>query len=197
MSPIDPNDIIQRVIALDQAGEIEGLTFSGGEPMQQACSVLELIEALREAGAASLSFGMFTGYTLHELERGRFFTFEDCPDKIATWELIRPHLDFAVMGRYKWLAPGDFRCLCAPAAISVCICSRTDTTRAISESRLSKYQSDKMGQPPLPASRYWAFRRNGSPNARKHWKVPGFLSRTEPSGGSFSTRQGLWVCRAT
>jgi anaerobic ribonucleoside-triphosphate reductase activating protein len=48
---------------------------------------------------------MFTGYTLHELERGRFFTFEDCPDKIATWELIRTHLDFAVMGRYNRLAP--------------------------------------------------------------------------------------------
>ena len=48
---------------------------------------------------------MFTGYTLHELERGRFFTFEDCPDKMATWELIRMHLDFAVMGRYNRLSP--------------------------------------------------------------------------------------------
>jgi anaerobic ribonucleoside-triphosphate reductase activating protein len=67
--------------------------------------VLELIEGLRGAGATSLSFGMFTGYTLRELERGRYFTFEDRPDKIATWELIRPHLDFAVMGRYNRLAP--------------------------------------------------------------------------------------------
>jgi anaerobic ribonucleoside-triphosphate reductase activating protein len=104
-SPTDPNDITERVIALHQAGEIEGLTFSGGEPMQQASSLLELIERLRETGASSLSLGMFTGYTLHELERGWFFTFEDCPDKIATWELIRPNLDFAVMGRYNRLAP--------------------------------------------------------------------------------------------
>ena len=104
-SPTAVNDIIQRVIGLHRAGDIDGLTFSGGEPMQQACSVLELIEGLRAAGASSLSFGMFTGYTLHELERGRFFTFEDSPDKIATWELIRSHLDFAVMGRYNRLAP--------------------------------------------------------------------------------------------
>jgi len=104
-SPTDPNDITQRIIALHQAGDIEGLTFSGGEPMQQARSLIELVERLRETGGSSLSFGMFTGYTLHELDRGRFFTFEDCPDKIATWELIRSHLDFAVMGRYNRLAP--------------------------------------------------------------------------------------------
>jgi len=105
-APIDDgSDIVRRVLALHHAGEIEGLTFSGGEPMQQASSLLELVERLRETGATSLSFGMFTGYTLHELERGRFFTFEDCPDKIATWELIRTHLDFAVMGRYNRLAP--------------------------------------------------------------------------------------------
>jgi anaerobic ribonucleoside-triphosphate reductase activating protein len=105
VSPTDVNEIIQRVIALHRAGDIDGLTFSGGEPMQQASSLLELIEGLLEAGATSLSFGMFTGYTLHELERGRFFTFEDCPDKIATWELIRTHLDFAAMGRYNRFAP--------------------------------------------------------------------------------------------
>jgi anaerobic ribonucleoside-triphosphate reductase activating protein len=104
-SPTDPNDIIQRVIALHRAGDIDGLTFSGGEPMQQASSLLKLIEGLRQTGAKALSFGMFTGYTLHELERGRFFAFEDCPDKIATWQMIRRHLDFAVMGRYNRFAP--------------------------------------------------------------------------------------------
>ena len=101
----DGTDIIQRIIGLHRAGDIEGLTFSGGEPIQQASSVLELIERLRQAGAASLSFGMFTGYTLHEVERGRYFTFEDCRDKAGTWRLIRPRLDFAVMGRYNRLAP--------------------------------------------------------------------------------------------
>jgi anaerobic ribonucleoside-triphosphate reductase activating protein len=99
----DASDIIRRVLALHHAGGIEGLTFSGGEPMQQASSVLELIGRLREAGATPLSVGMFTGYTLHEMERGRYFTFEDCRDKVETWRLIRAGLDFAVMGRYNQL----------------------------------------------------------------------------------------------
>lgn len=104
-APTDGNDITQRIIGLHRAGDIEGVTFSGGEPMQQGTSVLEMIERLRQACAQSLSFGMFTGYTLHELERGRYFTFEDCRDKGGTWRLIRPRLDFAVMGRYNRLAP--------------------------------------------------------------------------------------------
>jgi anaerobic ribonucleoside-triphosphate reductase activating protein len=105
VSPTGANDIVQRVITLHQAGDIDGVTFSGGEPMQQACSVLELIERLQELGAASLSFGMFTGYTIDEMERGCYFTFENCRDKIATWGLIRAYLDFAVIGRYNRLAP--------------------------------------------------------------------------------------------
>ena len=48
-APTDGSDIVRRVLALHHAGEIEGLTFSGGEPMQQASSVFELIERLREA----------------------------------------------------------------------------------------------------------------------------------------------------
>jgi len=103
----DTSDIVRRVLALHHAREIEGLTFSGGEPMQQASSVLELIERLREADATPpLTFGMFTGYTAGELEQGRYFTFNECPEKTTVWQQIRDRLDFAVMGRYNRLAPG-------------------------------------------------------------------------------------------
>ncbi len=103
----DASDIVRRVFALHHAGEIEGLTFSGGEPMQQASSVLELIERLREADATPpLTFGMFTGYTAEELDQGRYFTFNECPEKATVWQQIRDRLDFAVMGRYNRLAPG-------------------------------------------------------------------------------------------
>jgi len=103
----DGSDIVGRVLALHHAGEIEGLTFSGGEPMQQASSVLELIERLREADAPRpLTFGMFTGYTVGELDQGRYFTFNECPEKTMVWQQIRDRLDFAVMGRYNRLAPG-------------------------------------------------------------------------------------------
>src|SRR6202051_5013457 len=103
----DGSDIVRRVLALHHAGEIEGWTFSGGEPMQQASSVLELIEGLRKADATPpLTFGMFTGYTVGELDQGRYFTFKECPEKTMVWQQIRERLDFAVMGRYNRLAPG-------------------------------------------------------------------------------------------
>ena len=105
--PTDGSDITQRVLALHHAGAIEGLTFSGGEPMQQASSVLELIERLREADATPpLTFGMFTGYSMGELDQGRYFTFNECPEKTTVWQQIHDRLDFAVMGRYNRLAPG-------------------------------------------------------------------------------------------
>ena len=104
-TPTDGEEIVERVLALQQAAVIEGLTFSGGEPMQQAPSLLGLIERLCEGGGVNLSFGMFTGYTLRELERGRYSIFEECEDKASIWRAIRGHLDFAVMGRYNRNAP--------------------------------------------------------------------------------------------
>jgi RNA-directed DNA polymerase len=53
------------------------------------------------------SCGMFTGYTLDELERVGYFTFENGADKLSTWHMIRAHLDFAVMGRYNANAPSN------------------------------------------------------------------------------------------
>ena len=49
---------------------------------------------------------MITGYTAGELDQGRYFTFNECPEKTTVWQQIRDRLDFAVMGRYNRLAPG-------------------------------------------------------------------------------------------
>ena len=101
----DGSEVVERVLTLRRGGEIDGVTFSGGEPMQQAFSLLDLIKRLREGDPEHLSFGMFTGYTLAELDAGRFHTFEDRPDPIGTWRQIRTHLDFAVTGRYNQRMP--------------------------------------------------------------------------------------------
>jgi anaerobic ribonucleoside-triphosphate reductase activating protein len=106
-TPTDGQEIVERVLALQQAGMIEGLTFSGGEPMQQAPSLLGLIERLRDSGGMDLSFGMFTGYMVTELEQGRYSIFEGRGDKALIWRAIRRHLDFAVMGRYNANAPAN------------------------------------------------------------------------------------------
>ena len=44
---------------------IEGVTFSGGEPFQQAPALLELCEYVK-LRRPSLSIGVFSGYTLRE-----------------------------------------------------------------------------------------------------------------------------------
>ena len=87
---------------------VDGVTFSGGEPMQQAEDLDMLLQTLRSA-LPRLSVGMFTGYSEEELETGRYFTRHgvDQDQRRAIWRSIRSHLDFAVMGRYNRLQPSD------------------------------------------------------------------------------------------
>jgi len=85
---------------------LEGITLSGGEPMQQAEELGKLVQGVRSA-LPTLSFGMFTGYSEKELETGRYFTRHgvDQDRRRTLWRSIRAQLDFAVMGRYNRLQP--------------------------------------------------------------------------------------------
>ncbi len=103
---------------LDQASVetgVEGVTFSGGEPMQQATDLARTIADVKEQ-SPQLSFGIFTGYNLAELESGRFHYREvstpagaspaaawiDDPAMASgRWAKIRAFLDFAVVGRFQ------------------------------------------------------------------------------------------------
>jgi anaerobic ribonucleoside-triphosphate reductase activating protein len=68
--------------------KVDGVTFSGGEPMQQPRELMLLIRnVLRQH--PNLSIGMFSGYTEAELER------------FPEWPEIRACLDWAVLGRYN------------------------------------------------------------------------------------------------
>ena len=95
--------------------DVEGVTFSGGEPMQQADELLALAQLLHTS-RPNLSLGMFTGYNLDELESGRFkfrapagdHAPEDGRAWISSpaaareiWTSLRPLLDFAVAGRFQ------------------------------------------------------------------------------------------------
>jgi anaerobic ribonucleoside-triphosphate reductase activating protein len=93
---------------------LEGITLSGGEPMQQASEIESLLDWVHYY-APSLSVGMYTGYTRKELDEGRFQVFdgqEMKPGSIATWRGIQKHLDFAVMGRYNQLLTSSAQPLC-------------------------------------------------------------------------------------
>lgn len=88
---------------------LEGVTFSGGEPLQQADSLLALLRSLHQS-SSELSFGMFTGYTERELDQGRYSIWQnslEAHEKRAVWQAIRACLDFAVLGRFDYLRPSN------------------------------------------------------------------------------------------
>ena len=73
---------------------IDGVTFSGGEPMQQASALVTLMSILK-AHRPSLSIGMYSGYSEREL------------DASAVWRDVCRHLDFAVLGRFVAAKPSS------------------------------------------------------------------------------------------
>ena len=99
--------VVHEVLRARTAYALEGVTLSGGEPMQQSGSLFALMRSLRSR-APELSFGMFSGYTMGELDEGRYSIWHrelERQEKRSVWEAIRAHLDFAVLGRFNDLQP--------------------------------------------------------------------------------------------
>jgi anaerobic ribonucleoside-triphosphate reductase activating protein len=94
-------EVTDLVVSAHQERPLEGVTFSGGEPMQQADDLLALIESLRNR-LPELSFGMYSGYSEPELSIGRYWCRSELSqgEKQRVWRGIRAHLDFAVLGRF-------------------------------------------------------------------------------------------------
>lgn len=98
--------VAQEIDTAIRTSSLEGITFSGGEPMQQASALVELMHRIR-AVAPPASMGMFTGYTEAELNAGVYATGPSTSpsEKQRLWEVVRGYLDFAVMGRYDRTQP--------------------------------------------------------------------------------------------
>jgi anaerobic ribonucleoside-triphosphate reductase activating protein len=77
-------DLFDRIVALGDA--IEGVTVSGGEPLQQRQPLLALLRRVRRE--TSLSILVFTGYTWEEIRR--------MPDA----EALLACVDVLIAGRY-------------------------------------------------------------------------------------------------
>jgi anaerobic ribonucleoside-triphosphate reductase activating protein len=100
---------VQEVLRAYREHTLEGVTFSGGEPMQQADSLLRLIQCLHQQ-APELSFGMFSGYAEHELAKGQYWVKGDGsfePRRKSLWQEIRACLDFAILGRFNHAQPSS------------------------------------------------------------------------------------------
>src|ERR1019366_8459316 len=101
--------VAQEVLRARALHTLEGVTFSGGEPMQQADSLLGLMHNLRDQ-APELSFGMFSGYAEHELDQGQYRIWGgDTSEQHRKhlWQEIRVCLDFAILGRFNQAQPGN------------------------------------------------------------------------------------------
>jgi anaerobic ribonucleoside-triphosphate reductase activating protein len=106
---IKDEDVIHEVLRARQEHTLEGITFSGGEPMQQADSLLGLMHSLRRQ-APELSFGMFSGYAEDELDEGQYWILGDGSSeqhRKGLWEDIRACLDFAILGRFNQAQPSN------------------------------------------------------------------------------------------
>lgn len=84
---------------------MDGITFSGGEPMQQA-QYLFLLTDFIKTERPDWSMIMYTGYTIKELERGAFkwHKSSDGDWQKGTpelWKEISSKLDLVVAGRYN------------------------------------------------------------------------------------------------
>jgi anaerobic ribonucleoside-triphosphate reductase activating protein len=94
--------VVEWVADLQSNRLIDGLTISGGEPMEQAGALLALLQVLR-LRVPEISIGVFSGYTETELARGAFLSRAGHPPahQAELWRAIRQHLDFAVLGRFN------------------------------------------------------------------------------------------------
>lgn len=66
-SPSEMTTELEKLIQSSDGPAIEGLTLSGGEPLQQPEGLLELLLQVRQRTA--LSILLFSGYTLEEIRR--------------------------------------------------------------------------------------------------------------------------------
>jgi anaerobic ribonucleoside-triphosphate reductase activating protein len=99
-------DVAEQVTVADRTHPIDGVTFSGGEPMQQALEMLNLMRLLKHT-RPELSIGMYSGYTEGELDSGRFWTRYGIAQEARrrVWDDIKSHFDFAVLGRFVAARP--------------------------------------------------------------------------------------------
>ena len=103
---------------------LDGVTFSGGEPMQQANDLVETITILKSLNP-TISIGMFSGYTEKELEAGKYPALPDRDQGTSEqlWKRIKGSLDFAVLGRYNSLLPERSKPLVTSSNQKLCLFS--------------------------------------------------------------------------
>lgn len=96
-----------------QSSDIEGVTFSGGEPFEQAQTLGVLARRVRQAG---LSVVCYSGYRLEALcaDRSRFGPLLDEIDLLIDGEFRA-----SAAGNYRWRGSGNQRLICLTDRIAL------------------------------------------------------------------------------
>jgi hypothetical protein len=119
--------VADKVLRAHKEHGIEGVTFTGGEPMQQAPALLELMQTLRQQ-VPSLSFGLFSGYSDLELVLGRYSIWgRDYSDRTAGDSGKRSASTSTSQFSGLSMKPNPVACRCARAAVKRCACCRAAT----------------------------------------------------------------------
>lgn len=113
---IKNSTLIDWILGLKDTG-IEGVTFSGGEPIHQIESIWYIWKTVKSQWPTA-TLGMFTGYSLRELEEGNYkrFLYSELTKQvtqvasyrdgnISMWKGLTQVLDWAIMGRYVKTLP--------------------------------------------------------------------------------------------
>jgi organic radical activating enzyme len=82
-------DVMALVVSAHHECPLNGVTFSGGEPMQQAEALLALIGAVRDQ-VPELSIGMYSGYSEQELTSGRYWCRSEVTWTSLCWDGTSP-----------------------------------------------------------------------------------------------------------
>lgn len=61
---LDTSTLVAEIAAAHAAKPIDGVSLSGGEPLQQAAAAVEILDGVRALGLSTLAF---SGYTLEEI----------------------------------------------------------------------------------------------------------------------------------
>ncbi|MEJ7596990.1 MAG: 4Fe-4S single cluster domain-containing protein [Kofleriaceae bacterium] len=77
---------VADVVAQLVASRVEGLSLSGGEPLQQAPAAVALLQAARDRGLSTLAF---SGYTIDEIR------------ELPSGSQVLARLDVLIDGRYR------------------------------------------------------------------------------------------------
>jgi anaerobic ribonucleoside-triphosphate reductase activating protein len=91
-TPVPISELANRVLAISG---LDGVTFSGGEPFEQADALAQLCRPLRRAGLNTLAY---SGYRLDALRANA-----------AKFGSLLAEVDFLIDGEYRHDLPGPYR----------------------------------------------------------------------------------------